>query len=115
MLRTRELALVAPAALAGIVVAWIDTRPSWDDSGVTAGLLAVAAFLTAAAAGRRPWLWAILVGAWTPAFEIAASGRPDSLVALLVAAIGALTGWGLARLVRGPGGDPHDRPLAPPS
>ena len=115
MVRIRELVLVSVAALAGIGIAWIDTRPSWDDSGVTAGLLALAAFVIAAAAGRRPWLWALLVGAWTPAFEIPASGRPDSLAALLVAAMGALTGWGLARLVRGSGDDPRDRPLAPPT
>jgi hypothetical protein len=115
MLRTRELALLPLAALAGIAVAAIDSRPGWDDSGVTAALLAGAAFVVAAAAGRRPWLWALVVGAWTPAVEIPASGQLVSAVALLFAAIGALAGWGLTRLARRAEDEPRDRPAAPPT
>ncbi len=115
MLRTRELALVPLAALAGIVIASIDSRPTWDDSGVTAILLVVAAFVSAAAAGRRPWLWTILVGVWTPVFEIPVSGRFDSAAALFVTAIGALAGSVLARIARGSGDEAHDRSAAPPT
>ena len=45
---------------AGIAIAWVDTRPTWDDAGITAGSL----FLVAAAGSlaRVPgWLSAILV------------------------------------------------------
>jgi hypothetical protein len=113
MVRTRELALVPLAALAGIGIAAIDSRASWDDTGVTAVLLAGAAFVVATAAGRRPWLWAVLVGGWTPAVEIPQSGQLVSAFALLFAAFGAIAGWALARLARNSGGETGDRPASP--
>jgi hypothetical protein len=47
-------------ALAGI--AWVDTRPSWDDTGVTVGALLLAAGF-ATGAGLRWWAAALLVAA----------------------------------------------------
>ena len=115
MNRTRDLTLVLLAALAGITIAAVDSRPGWDDTSVTAVLLAGAAFIAAAVAGRRPWLWVILVGAWTPIVEIPASGQLASTAALLFAAIGAFVGWALARLARGADDEPRERPAAPPN
>ncbi|MFN2519703.1 MAG: hypothetical protein ABR525_01515 [Candidatus Limnocylindria bacterium] len=98
--RPREIALVPLAALAGLGVAYIDSRPTWDDTGITAGVLLIAAAASAAVAGRRPWLWALLVGVWTPAFEIALSHQLGSLVALVFAAAGAAGGHATARALR---------------
>jgi hypothetical protein len=96
-MRIRDLALIALGTAAGLVVAWIDSRPGWDDTGITAGLLLLAAASIAALAGRRPWLWALLVGAWTPAVEMMAGGSAASLIAIGFAAVGAMGGWLLAR------------------
>ena len=97
--RVREPALGVIAVAAGLAIAVLDSRPGWDDTGITAVLLALTAFAVAAAAGRRPWLWALLVGAWTPLLEILASGATGSLLALAIAAVGAFAGYGLARLL----------------
>ncbi len=91
--RPREIALVPVAALVGLGVAYVDSRPSWDDTGITAGMLLIAAAAAAAIAGRRPWLWALLVGVWTPAVEIALGHQLGSLAALAFAAAGAAVGY----------------------
>lgn len=91
-IRRTELGLGALAIAAGAAVAWIDTSPGWDDAGITAGLLVVAALVVAAVDGRRPWLWTLLVGAPLPIFEIATTGSTASTVGLLFAAIGASIG-----------------------
>lgn len=49
------------ALAAGSAIAWVDTRPNWDDTGVTVGALLLAAGL-AAVLGLRWWVAALLVG-----------------------------------------------------
>ena len=57
----RTLFVVAIAL--GVAIAWVDSRPNWDDSGITAGTLMVVAGMLGLAgihgAGR---VWALLVG-----------------------------------------------------
>lgn len=91
-MRRTEVGLGALAIAAGAAIAWIDTSPGWDDAGVTAGLLVLAAFLVGVVDGRRPWLWTLLVGAPVPIFEIATTGSTASIVGLFFAAIGASIG-----------------------
>jgi len=50
----------ALALCAGLGIAWVDSRPGWDDTGMTVGALVIAAAL-AAFARVPPWLAAILV------------------------------------------------------
>jgi hypothetical protein len=75
----------------------LDSRPGWDDTGVTAALLLLAAALIAAIDGHRPWSWALLVGLPLPVIELTGSGSVASIAALLFAAIGAGIGWGVRR------------------
>jgi hypothetical protein len=96
-MRTREVVLLAAAVAAGAAIGYVDSRPGWDDTGITAGLLILAAGTAAAVSGRRPWLWALLVGGGTPLLEIPTGGSPASLAALLFAAAGAFAGWLVAR------------------
>lgn len=51
----------APALvlLMGVLIAWVDTRPGWDDTGVIAGSLLIAAGASALA-GVRWWVAAVL-------------------------------------------------------
>ena len=81
---------------AGLAIAWMDTRPSWDDSGLTAGALALASGI-AAFAGLRWWLVPILVAG--PLFV--AEFRGLGWGALLICAI-ALAGAGVGLAVRRP-------------
>ncbi len=95
-----EFVLAVLAVAMGLAIGWVSARPSWDDTGVTAGSLVASAAIVAAISGRRPWLWAVLVGAGTPLFEIASGGSAASLAAFAFAGLGAVVGWAAARTVR---------------
>ena len=75
----------------------MDSRPGYDDTGVTAVLLISVAAIAAAIGGTKPWLWAILAGAWTPIIEISSGGSTGSLLALAFAGAGAAVGYLAAR------------------
>lgn len=77
---------------AGIAVGFVDSRPSWDDTGVTAGVLLLVTLLLGAAAPQRPWVVALSVGIWIPLFSIVGHANYGSLLALAIAFIGAYAG-----------------------
>jgi len=95
--RLRSAGLIVVALAIGVVIAVIDSRPGWDDTGITVALLALSAGAVAAVAGERPWLWAILVGAPTPIIELSTTGNTGSAMALAFAAVGAGIGWAIRR------------------
>ena len=99
LVRRRQPIASVLAIGAGLAIAVLDSRPGWDDTGITAALLVLAAFASAAISGRRPWLWALLVGGWVPLVETLGSGQASALLALLFAAGGALAGYSLARVI----------------
>ncbi len=100
----RMATLIVVALALGLVIARIDSRPGWDDTGTSAGLLLLGTATIAAVGGARPWLWAILVGAPTPITEIVSTGNTGSTLALVFAAIGAAVGWWIGSIVRGTDG-----------
>jgi hypothetical protein len=90
------LAIVAGAI--GLTLGYLDSRPSWDDTGIIAALVLLSSAVVAGVSGRRPWLWALLVGAWIPLFEAFGAGGLASLAALAVSTLGAFGGYALARV-----------------
>ncbi len=86
---------------AGLAIAFMDSRPGWDDTGVTAGALAIAALVAVLIEGSgrvlRVAAIAVLVGIWIPIFEIAAPGAYGSLLAFVFSAVGAFIGWVIVR------------------
>jgi hypothetical protein len=92
-------ALIAAAALAsGAAIAWIDSRPTWDDTGITAGMLFVVSGLFGVAWPRHPWIWALLIGAWIPLVAITHHQSPWSLLVLGFTFAGAYVGWGIRKV-----------------
>jgi len=111
-MRTWLLAIIAAGL--GLAIALLDARPTWDDTGITAGVLLITAFIVSALAGRRPWLWALLVGTWVPALTIVNRGDAAAFLALAFAAAGAYAGFAASRLWRRPTpASPEDRPTGP--
>ena len=94
---TRLLLVVAIAL--GLLIGYFDSRPNWDDAGITALAIVVACGLFSVASPRYPWLWALAVGVWIPAFGIALSRNFGSLLALVFAFAGAYAGLAFRRLV----------------
>jgi hypothetical protein len=85
------------AVALGLLIAYVDSRPSWDDTGVTAAAVLLTCALFGAAGPRRPWLWALAVGLWIPLFGIVSARNYGSLLALLVAFVGAYVGMAFRR------------------
>jgi hypothetical protein len=92
----RELIVAALAVTLGAGIAWVDTRPTWDDTGVTAGALLLTAGL-AAGAGLRWWAAALLVAVPILVAEMSTAGWGISITLAFTAA-GSLLGATLRRM-----------------
>jgi hypothetical protein len=58
--------LLAVALSLGAAIAYVDSRPRWDDTGITAAALVLCSGILGAVGPSRPWLWALAVGLWIP-------------------------------------------------
>jgi len=88
------------AVLAGLFSAYVDSRPTWDDTGILVGGLLLVSGLLTLLGHRRPWLIALAVGIWIPAYEIFNTHDLMMLVILLIPLIGAYGGWFVSLGVR---------------
>ena len=75
--------------LAGLAIAWVDARPTWDDTGVTAGALLVASAI-GGLCGLRPWLAGALAVSPLLAMEL----RGANLGLLLAPVVSLVGGYG---------------------
>jgi len=102
--RQWAIVLTIMALLAGAGIGYVDSRPTWDDTGITVMALAITAAAFSLARPRQWWLWSLLVGAGTPAFAVLSGGSPASSMALVVAllggGIGTLAGSGFRTSMR---------------
>jgi hypothetical protein len=89
--------LLAVGALFGLFLAYVDSRPTWDDTGITAGGLLLGAGLLTLLGYRRPWLAALAVGLWIPLWGIFMHHDWSMLFVLIFPLVGAYGGW-LVRL-----------------
>ena len=84
--------LVAIAAATGLGLAYVDSLPGWDDSGILAGAMLLSSGAITLAGGAPPWLVALATGMWIPAHTIVAGGDPLTAVILTFAFLGAYAG-----------------------
>jgi hypothetical protein len=96
----RWIALGVVALIVGIAIGLNDSRPTWDDTGVTAGLLVVAGAVFGFLDPPRWWIWALLIGVGTPLFEIGGPTGSGSLAAFVFSAVGAAGGATASRALR---------------
>jgi hypothetical protein len=97
----RNWIAIGVALVVGLLLASYDLRT--DDTGIEVGLLLIASVTLAALAPTRWWLVALCVGLPIPIVEIAVAHAPlppAGVAALVVAIIGALIGFGIARASR---------------
>jgi hypothetical protein len=110
MARLRAPIAFGFALVAGLVLMFMDMRPAFDDTGITVvGLLAAsfaAVVIDGSADLRRALALALLVGVWIPIVEIALPGTFGPVIALVIAAAGALAGLVVARAFAGTTRDP---------
>jgi hypothetical protein len=81
---TLHRGLLAVAVVFGIAIAYIDSRPKWDDAGITAFSMMFGAGILGLVAPRRPWIWALGIGIWIPLHGFARTPTLGSFVGGLV-------------------------------
>ena len=97
----KDLLAIGVSLAAGLFLARYDVNT--DDTGVEVGLLLIASALLALLAPKRWWVVALCVGLPIPIVELVighAALPPAGVVALGVAIVGALIGFGIARASR---------------
>ena len=92
--------LLTIAVLAGLFSAYVDSLPTWDDTGILAGSLLLVSGLLTLLGHRRPWLIALAVGLWIPLHDIYLSHDFSMLLVLLFPFVGAYGGWAVRLGIR---------------
>jgi hypothetical protein len=99
--------LLMVALMLGWFSMFVDSRPTWDDTGLLAMGILVVCGVFGGLGPKHPWLWALAVGMWIPAHNILAHHRYSSLLAFVFAAVGAHLGawarWLITRIGSGNG------------
>jgi hypothetical protein len=99
-----DAALLVGAVLVGLGIVWVDSRPTWDDTGISASAVFSSAALFGAARPERAWRWALAMGIWIPAYGILLRHNAGSALAMAVAFAGAYAGAFARKLLARPGG-----------
>lgn len=91
--RSRWLfALILLSLALGFAIAYVDSSPGWDDTGVSAATVLGVSGLFGLLYSARPWLWGLAVGAWIPIFGIVTEFNHPFLLALVFSFAGAYAG-----------------------
>jgi hypothetical protein len=90
--------LLVIAMASGFLIAYIDSRPTWDDTGLTVFALLVAGGIIGLLVERRPWLYALALGLWIPLWGILYAHDFAMLLVLLFPFAGVYAGWVLRRV-----------------
>ncbi len=90
--------LLVLALAFGAAITWIDSRPTWDDTGITAAMILVATATLGFAGPSRAWVFGLAVSVWIPAFGLV-HGHHSTLIALVVGFVGAYAGAATRRLI----------------
>ena len=93
---------VAPVIglLLGAGIGYVDSRPTWDDTGITVGAVVLCAFVAAAISPRWAWLLGLAVGLPVLAFNVVLRGNYASAAAVGVGVVGAGIGYAAGKLLR---------------
>ena len=94
----RNHVLMACAVALGLLIAWADSRPGWDDTGISAGALLIASAVFGLMRPERAWRWALAVGIWIPLYGSLWTRNSGSVIALIPAFLGAYIGAGIRRI-----------------
>ncbi len=95
-----QKALFVVAVVAGLLIAYVDSRPTWDDTGITVAGLVLTAAIVGFFVQRQPWFFGLAIGIWIPIVPIYKTGDFKLLVVLLFPMIGVYAGWAVRKAVR---------------
>ncbi|MEP7325262.1 MAG: permease prefix domain 1-containing protein [Gemmatimonadota bacterium] len=90
--RTMQRILLAVSVTLGLFIGYVDSRSTWDDTGITAGVILLSSGILGALGPERPWLWALCLSIWIPVFGLLHGLNVGSLIAVAIAFAGAYAG-----------------------
>jgi nicotinamide riboside transporter PnuC len=76
----------------GLLTAWMDSRPNWDDTGITVAFILGTTMILGFSMPRFAWLWAILDGIWIPINNLIFHQQYTTLIVLMIAFMGSYSG-----------------------
>ena len=88
-MRKGEWIVCALALTVGLCIGYVDSRPTWDDTGITVGALVLSAGLLASFRPRTWWLTGLLIGIPVPLLNYLNTGRLQAGVGLVIALVSA--------------------------
>jgi hypothetical protein len=98
-MRRYDLAAAGAALVLGVAIGCVDSRPTWDDTGITVAALVIASGFLAFLRPRAWWAIALGVGLPVPVMNVLFRGGLGAAVALLfttaAAGLGATAGRAL--------------------
>jgi len=87
------------AVLLGLGIGWVDSRPTWDDTGITVGVILVLSGLLGGVLSERPWLVALALAGPMAVLEFVLTGNAGVVLAFMPAVVGAYAGALAGRLI----------------
>jgi hypothetical protein len=99
-MKAKFLVLFIISISVGLLIAWVDSGPNWDDAGIIAVFIFGTSMIFGFSIPRFAWLWAILDGTWIPIINILFHHQYATIIVLLIAFIGAYSGAALRRIFR---------------
>lgn len=94
----KQKILLACSTILGLLIAYIDSRPTWDDTGLTVFALLAIGGVIGLLLQKRPWLYALAFGIWLPLTGIIFRHDWMMLIVLAFPFIGVYAGWLIKQL-----------------
>ncbi len=91
----KQKILFACSVMLGLLIAYVDSRPPWDDTGITVFAILLGGGIIGLLLQKRPWLYALAFGIWLPLFSIFFKHDFMMLITLIFPFIGVYAGWAL--------------------
>jgi len=94
----KTAAVVIVAVIVGAVIGYVDSRPNWDDTAVTAGAVLLAAIVLASIRPGAAWLIGLALGLPVVVFNVVTRRNWASVLAIGFSMVGAGIGYGISRI-----------------
>jgi hypothetical protein len=95
----QKLLLVA-AVFFGLFVSFVDSRPTWNDTGITVMALLIGSGVIGLLTEKRPWLFGLAIGVWLPLWYIIMKHDLTMLIVLAFPLVGVYVGWAVRSGIR---------------
>ena len=86
------ITLLVLSIATGLLLAYIDSRPGWDDTGIMAGMIVLSSALFGFLYPSKPWIWALAISGWIPLHAILVTGDVKMLLVTLFGFAGSYLG-----------------------